>query len=52
MFSYLFATTLLAGVAGLFFEASGNLQRPLTLTRRTISKKREVATHNALVNII
>ena len=50
MFSYLFATTLLAGVAGLFFEALGNLQRPLT--RRTISKKREVATHNALINII
>ena len=50
MFSYLFATTLLAGFAGLFFEASGNLQRPLT--RRTISKKREVATHNALINII
>ena len=44
------ATKLLTGVARLFFEASGNLQAPLT--GRTISKKREVATHNALVSII
>ena len=50
IFSYSIATKLLAGVAWLFFEASGNLQAPLT--GRTISKKREVATHNALVSII
>ena len=50
IFSYSIATKLLTGVARLFFEASGNLQTPLT--GRTISKKREVATHNALVNII
>lgn len=50
VFSCLFATTLLAGVAGLFFEASGNLQTPLT--QRKASKKREVAAQNALGNII
>ena len=50
IFSYSIATKLLTGVARLFFEASGNLQTPLT--GRTISKKREVATHNALVSII
>ena len=50
IFSYSIATKLLTGVARLFFEASGNLQAPLT--GRTISKKREVATHNALVSII
>ena len=50
IFSYSIATKLLTGVARLFFEASGNLQAPST--GRTISKKREVATHNALVSII